>query len=198
MREKFVSEPKWWLVTVDRHVFASIKGEIDMTTMFKRSAQVLAITALAFGLAACGKSDDNKTAGQKLDSAISQTEKAAENAGSKIEEGTAKAGDAAADALAKAGEATGAAMEKAGNKMEEGAAKAGAALDDAGITAAVKTDLIKAPEISALQINVDTKGGAVTLTGTVPSEAVKTQAGEIAKAAKGVTSVNNNLTVKAG
>jgi hypothetical protein len=42
---------------------------------------------------------------------------------------------------------------------------------------------------------VDTKGGAVTLTGTVPSEAVKTQAGEIAKAAKGVTSVNNNLTV---
>ena len=70
MREKFVSGPKWWLVTVDRHVFASIKGEIDMTTMFKRSAQVLAITALAFGLAACGKSDDNKTAGQKLDAAI--------------------------------------------------------------------------------------------------------------------------------
>ena len=169
-----------------------------MTTMFKRSAQVLAITALAFGLAACAKTDDNKTAGQKLDSAISQTEKAAENAGSKIEEGTAKAGDAAADALAKAGEATGAAMEKAGNKMEEGAAKAGAALDDAGITAAVKTDFIKAPEISALQINVDTKGGVVTLTGNVPSEAVKTQAGDIAKAAKGVTSVNNNLTVKAG
>ena len=82
--------------------------------------------------------------------------------------------------------------------MEEGAAKAGAALDDAGITAAVKTDFIKAPEISALQINVDTKGGVVTLTGNVPSEAVKTQAGDIAKAAKGVTSVNNNLTVKAG
>lgn len=197
MREKFVSGPKWGLVTVTSHVFASIKGEIDMTTMFKRSAQVLAITALAFGLAACGKSED-KTAGQKLDSAISQTEKAAENAGTKIEEGTAKAGDAAADALAKAGEATGAAVDKAGEKMEEGAAKAGAALDDAGITAAVKTDLIKAPEISALQINVDTKAGAVTLTGTVPSEAVKTQAGDIAKAAKGVTSVNNNLTVKAG
>lgn len=169
-----------------------------MTTLFKRSAQVLAISALAFGLAACGKSDDNQTAGQKLDSAISQTEKAAENAGNKIEEGATKAGDATADALAKAGEATGAAVEQAGNKLEEGAAKAGAALDDAGITAAVKTDLIKAPEISALQIDVDTKDGVVTLSGSVPSEAVKAQAGDIAKAAKGVTSVNNNLTVKVG
>lgn len=166
--------------------------------MFKRSAQIVAITALAFGLAACGKKDESQTTGQKLDSAISQTEKAAENAGAKLEAGAAKAGDTAADALAKAGEAAGAAVEKAGDKMEEGAAKAGAALDDAGITAAVKTDLIKAPEISALHINVDTKAGAVTLTGTVPSEAIKTRAGDIAKAAKGVTSVNNNLTVKAG
>ena len=90
------------------------------------------------------------------------------------------------------------AADAAGHKIEEGATKAGAALDDAGITAAVKTDLIKAPEISALQINVDTQGGAVTLSGTVPTEAIKTQAGDIAKAAKGVTSVNNNLTVKAG
>lgn len=169
-----------------------------MTHMFKRSAQIVAITALAFGLAACGKKDESQTTGQKLDSAISQTEKAAENAGAKLEAGAAKAGDTAADALAKAGEAAGAAVQKAGDKMEEGAAKAGAALDDAGITAAVKTDLIKAPEISALHINVDTKAGAVTLTGTVPSEAIKTQAGDIAKAAKGVTSVNNNLTVKAG
>ena len=133
--------------------------------VFKRSISVLAVTALAFGLAACGKSDDNKTAGQKLDSAVAQTQQAASDAG---------------------------------NKIEEGAAKAGAALDDAGITAQVKTDLIKAPEISALQINVDTKAGAVTLSGTVPTDAIKTQAGDIAKAAKGVTSVNNNLTVKAG
>ena len=168
-----------------------------MTQFFKRSAQILAITALSFGLAACGKSDD-KTAGQKLDSAISQTQQAAENVGSKIEDGAVKAGDATANALDKAGEKVSNAADAAGNKIEEGAAKAGAALDDAGITAQVKTDLIKAPEISALQINVDTKAGAVTLSGTVPTDAIKTQAGDIAKAAKGVTSVNNNLTVKAG
>ena len=168
-----------------------------MTQFFKCSAQILAITALSFGLAACGKSDD-KTAGQKLDSAISQTQQAAENVGSKIEDGAAKAGDATANALDKAGEKVSNAADAAGSKIEEGAAKAGAALDDAGITAQVKTDLIKAPEISALQINVDTKAGAVTLSGTVPTDAIKTQAGDIAKAAKGVTSVNNNLTVKAG
>ena len=168
-----------------------------MTQFFKRSAQILAITALSFGLAACGKSDE-KTAGQKLDSAISQTQQAAENVGSKIEDGAVKAGDATANALDKAGEKVSNAADAAGNKIEEGAAKAGAALDDAGITAQVKTDLIKAPEISALQINVDTKAGAVTLSGTVPTDAIKTQAGDIAKAAKGVTSVNNNLTVKAG
>ena len=168
-----------------------------MTQFFKCSAQILAITALSFGLAACGKSDE-KTAGQKLDSAISQTQQAAENVGSKIEDGAVKAGDATANALDKAGEKVSNAADAAGHKIEEGATKAGAALDDAGITAAVKTDLIKAPEISALQINVDTQGGAVTLSGTVPTEAIKTQAGDIAKAAKGVTSVNNNLTVKAG
>ena len=164
---------------------------------FKRSAHILALTALAFGLAACGKSDD-KTAGQKLDSAISQTEQAAQNAGNKIEDGAAKAGEATSNALDKAGEKIAGAADAAGQKVEAGAATVGAALDDAGITAGVKTELIKAPEISALQIDVDTKGGVVTLNGTVPSEAVKTQAGDIAKAAKGVTSVTNNLTVKAG
>ena len=166
--------------------------------VFKRSISVLAVTALAFGLAACGKSDDNKTAGQKLDSAVAQTQQAASDAGNKIEEGAAKAGDATANALDKAGDKIADAAGKAGEKVEAGTAAVGAALDDAGITTAVKAELIKAPNIISLKIEVDTKAGAVTLTGEVPSEAVKTQAGDIAKAAKGVTSVNNNLTVKAG
>ena len=90
-----------------------------MTQFFKCSAQILAITALSFGLAACGKSDD-KTAGQKLDSAISQTQQAAENVGTKIEDGAAKAGDATANALDKAGEKVSNAADAAGHKIEEG------------------------------------------------------------------------------
>lgn len=185
------------LVKVQAYAFVSFIWEHKMSNMFKISAQVIAVSALALGLAACGKTDDNKTAGQKLDSAIAQTQQAAQDAGNKIEDGAAKAGDATANALDKAGEKIAGAADAAGAKVEEGAAKAGAALDDAGITAQIKTDLIKAPEISALKIDVDTKGGAVTLSGSVPSEALKTQAGDIAKAVKGVSSVANNLEIKA-
>ena len=75
--------------------------------------------------------------------------------------------------------------------------QAGAALDDAGITAQIKADLIKEPDISALKIDVDTKAGAVTLTGSVPSDALKMRAGDIAKAVKGVNNVSNMLEIKA-
>lgn len=156
-----------------------------MNLVTYRCCQILAVSALAFGLAACGKSDEGQTAGQKLDSAISQTKEAAENAGAKIEEGAAKAGD-------KLGEVA----NTTGARVEEGATRAGEVLDDAGITARIKTDLIKEPDISALKIDVDTKGKAVTLTGTVPSEALKTRAGEIAAAVQGVSNVNNMLTVQ--
>ena len=173
-----------------------MKGH-KMTFTTQRYCHILAVTALAFGLAACGKGNDNQTAGQKLDSAVAQTQQAAQTAGDKVQEGAAKAGDATASALNTAGDKMGQAADTAGAKIEEGAAKAGAALDDAGITAQVKTDLIKEPNISALKIDVDTKAGAVTLTGTVPSEALKTRAGEIATAVKGVGSVNNMLTIQA-
>ncbi|MEQ6436995.1 BON domain-containing protein [Comamonas sp. w2-DMI] len=168
-----------------------------MTVMTKRYVQIMAVTALAFGLAACGKNDDSQTAGQKLDSAISQTKEAADSAGKKLEEGASQAGNATTNALDKAGDKISSAADSAGAKIEEGAAKAGQALDDAGITAAIKAELIKAPEVSALKVDVDTKGGVVTLSGTVPSEAVKNRAGDIAKGVKGVASVNNNLAVQA-
>lgn len=165
-----------------------------MTSVSKRTIHILAISTLALGLAACGKSDD-KTAGQKLDSGIAQTQQAAENAGTKMQDGAAKAADATTNALEKAGDKIASAADSAGATMQEEASKAGAALDDAGITAQIKADLIKEPNISALKIDVDTKSGAVTLTGTVPSEDLKARAGELAKGVKGVSSVINNLTV---
>lgn len=155
-----------------------------MTFITQRCCHILAVSALAFGLAACGKTED--TAGQKLDSAVQQSQQAAQSAGQKIDN----------------------AMSSAGTKIEEGAMKAesattnamsqaGAALDDAGITAQIKADLIKEPDISALKIDVDTKAGAVTLTGSVPSDALKMRAGDIAKAVKGVNNVSNMLEIKA-
>lgn len=118
--------------------------------------------------------------------------------------------DAAADAKAAASDAATdvkQAAEKAGADIRAGAADLAASasaaagtvaavMDDAGITASVKTDLAKDPDLSALAINVDTKDGVVTLNGPAPSAAAKSRAETIAKGVKGVKSVSNNLAVK--
>ena len=105
-----------------------------------RIASILAVSALALGLAACGKTEE-PTVGQRLDSAVEKTEQAA------------------ADARVKAESA----MKSAETKMEQGAANAEAtakdaantakgAIDDATITAQVNAGLAKDPDLSALKI----------------------------------------------
>ncbi|WP_462386773.1 BON domain-containing protein [Acidovorax sp. Q11] len=150
-----------------------------------RVASLLVVSALALGLAACGKTEE-PTVGQRLDSAVEKTEQAA------------------ADARAKAE----AAMQSAETKMEKGAASAEAtakqaadtakgAIDDATITAQVSAGLAKDPDLSAVKINVDTVNGKVTLNGPAPSTVARDRAETIAKAVSGVTSVNNQLVVSA-
>ena len=151
----------------------------------QRIASILAVSALALGLAACGKTEE-PTVGQRLDSAVEKTEQAA------------------ADARVKAESA----MQSAETKMEQGAANAEAtakdaantakgAIDDATITAQVNAGLAKDPDLSALKINVDTVNGKVTLNGPAPSTVARDRAETIAKSVTGVTSVNNQLVVTA-
>lgn len=71
-------------------------------------------------------------------------------------------------------------------------------VDDATITAKVNAALAADKDLSAVRIDVDTKNGVVTLTGPAPSPEASAQATKIAKNVKGVTSVENKLTVKAG
>ncbi|MET1113643.1 MAG: BON domain-containing protein [Comamonas sp.] len=151
----------------------------------QRILSILAVTALALGLSACGKTDD-QTAGQKLDSAVSRTEQAADNAQARTEQAAQSAGARIEEGAARVGEAT---SNAAGSAMN--------VAGEAAITAEIKAALIKDSELSALQINVDTKGGTVTLNGTAPSDSAKARAEEIAKSVKGVASVNNMLTVQA-
>ena len=72
----------------------------------------------------------------------------------------------------------------------------GQLVDDASITASVRTEIVKDPDLSNLQISVDTKGGVVTLEGKTTSEAARTKAVQIARAVTGVTDVNNRLIVE--
>lgn len=157
------------------------------TSGFPRTSLALAGTVcLALVLSACGKQDDGKTAGQQLDSAIAKTGDAAAQAKAKAESEMASAGAAVKSATQSA--------ESSGKEM---AAKAGEKIDDMAITAAVSTELVKDSDLSALKINVDTKNGAVTLSGSAPTEAARDKATTLAKAVKGVNSVDNKLAIKA-
>ncbi len=78
------------------------------------------------------------------------------------------------------------------------ATRAGAVIDDSMITTSVKTAVLAEPGLSALKIEVDTKDGVVTLSGTVASSDLKTRATQIAKNTSGVRSVVDKLEVKAG
>ncbi|MGH7858391.1 MAG: BON domain-containing protein [Candidatus Binatia bacterium] len=71
-------------------------------------------------------------------------------------------------------------------------------LDVAGdlwMTAETKLALLADPQVTALDVNVDTRDGIVTLFGTVPSDAAKKAAGEDARRSTGVRRVENKLQV---
>jgi hyperosmotically inducible protein len=59
----------------------------------------------------------------------------------------------------------------------------------------VRGALAKAQGISVSNISVRARGGAVTLTGSVPDQGQVDKAGDVAKGVDGVTSVSNKLTV---
>jgi hyperosmotically inducible protein len=59
----------------------------------------------------------------------------------------------------------------------------------------VRGALAKAQGIDVSSILVRARGGAVTLTGSVPDQSQIDKAGDVAKGVDGVTSVSNKLTV---
>lgn len=134
----------------------------------------LALMLGALALAACGEKAGTPTAGQQLDTAIARTQQAGADIKDKADQMTSEA--------------------KA--RTEAVAAGVSAAMDDAAITANVETGLARDPDLSAAKIDVDTKGGVVSLNGPAPNAQAKARAEEIAKSVKGVASVDNKLEVK--
>lgn len=70
-------------------------------------------------------------------------------------------------------------------------------INDAAVTARIKSRLLLNEDTSGMRINVDTRNSEVTLNGTVESEAEKSLAEDIARSTKGVSNVQNQLTVAA-
>ena len=68
-------------------------------------------------------------------------------------------------------------------------------LSDAGITASITAKYIQDREVSALNINVDTRGGVVTLYGSVASSAIEDRAIALASEVSGVKKIISKITV---
>jgi hyperosmotically inducible periplasmic protein len=143
----------------------------------KKSLNTLAAVATALaavGLAACDSRKDGETVGQKVDQAIASAKTATEEAKQNASRGAERAAEAS-------------------KEKTDDVAKV---VSDVAITASVKTNLAKDPELSALRINVDTKNGHVSLYGSAPNEAARQRAQTIAMAANGVTGVDNKLAIE--
>ena len=160
---------------------------IKLSTSYPRFNALAGACALAMlpCLAACDNADSSKTVGQRLDTAIAKTEQAAAN----VKDATTASVNSAGAALR-----DGAVQAKAAAK--DASASVSINSEDAAITASVAAGLIKDPDLSALKIDIDTKQGVVSLYGPAPSETARMRATDIAKAVKGVSGVENKLTVK--
>ena len=113
-----------------------------------------------------------------------------------LQRDTKAAGQKVENALERTGQQIAAAGEKAQQKIA--AATTPAAMSDAAITASVKTDILKDPDLSVLKIDVDTVNGVVTLKGVAKTADGKARAGKLAGAIKGVKEVRNQLAVERG
>ena len=85
---------------------------------------------------------------------------------------------------------------KVGEKVATGANQAERALETGALTAKIKAKMALDDTVKALDINVDTNGTVVTLTGTVRSAAERARAVQLARETAGVTSVTDHITVR--
>ena len=149
-----------------------------MTTNRLKTLAVAALGALA--LTACDDRTD-RTVGQKLDSALERTQQKLASAGDKIAQQTDRAATNLKEKTAAAANAP------------EGTPKP---MSDTAITASIKTDFLKDPDLSVLKIDVDTRDGVVVLNGLAENDEARARAERIAQGIKGVKEVKNYLVTK--
>lgn len=74
----------------------------------------------------------------------------------------------------------------------------GTKFDDAVVTASVKSALLSDADIKSFDFKVETRKGVVMLSGFVDNQVQLDRANLLAKGVAGVTSVQNNVTLKSG
>ena len=147
-----------------------------MRTNTARALFVMTLSAAA--LFACERNDTTSSVGEKIDRALDTTQRKLAAAGDKIAQQT----DRAVSSV----------------KEKENRARDDAKVSDTAITASIKADLLKDPDLSVLKIDVDTRDGVVALNGLAENDAARSRAEKIAQGIKGVREVHNHLVVKQG
>ncbi|MBX3607237.1 MAG: BON domain-containing protein [Piscinibacter sp.] len=123
--------------------------------------------ALAGALMLSACGKEEQTAGQAVDETIAKVEQKSESAAQDLKQAATEAGD-----------------------------KVATVARDAAITTEINAELAKDNTLSALKINVDTSEGRVMLRGTAPDAASRERATRIAAGVKGVSSVENEMTLE--
>lgn len=129
---------------------------------------------------------------QQVEAASDQIEKAAKSAGDAIQEKLRVLDlrpQDVKDELGRTGQVVRRKAKEAGQVISDATA-------DARITATIKGKLVASGELSALSISVNTTGGIVTLSGTVPSTEAISKAMLLAMETDGVKEVISTLQVK--
>jgi hyperosmotically inducible protein len=83
-----------------------------------------------------------------------------------------------------------------GERTATAADQARRAVSDGSLTAKIKAKMALDDSIKALDIDVDTNGGTVTLTGVVATDAQRQRALQLARETAGVTQVTDRLQVR--
>jgi osmotically-inducible protein OsmY len=163
-------------------------------------AAAVAVALAALTLAACDRTTQDKANAEGAEIA-----RKADNALAVTEQKLKEAGHVAKEKLDQAGAKTHEKVAQADDRMHDSTARAAnsdtvrdtrGTMGDAAITASIKTDFVKDPDLSVLKIDVDTKDGVVTLQGLADNDAAKTRAERIAQGVKGVKEVRNYLVTK--
>ena len=118
-----------------------------------------------------------------------------------IEVGTAgekarAAGSEVAEKTAQVADRTAAAAEVAREKTGEAAVRARKAFGEGSLTAKIKAKMALDDHVKALDLNVDTVGTVVTVSGIVNNEAERDRALHLARDTAGVTQVVDKLQIR--
>lgn len=157
------------------------------------SAKLVAGTCCLVAFAAlsgCGKKEDGQAVGQGYSSSMGSTDRASRDA-------KTNADTAANNAVNSTVVTTPNNTAIVTTTTSASASQAmGNSVDDMAITASISAGFAKDADLSAIKIDVDTKNGVVSLVGPAPTATSRDRATTIAKAVKGVVSVDNKLVVK--